>query len=70
MFGVTILIPFARTCGYASATSCELVLSTSTTFAGAAAKYSIIFDRERCSCVDESRLLARFEKGRAVYCWL
>jgi len=34
-------------------------LSTKTTFAGAAARKSMIFDRERGSFVDESRLVER-----------
>lgn len=43
------------------------MLSTRTTFAGAAAKYSMIFGRERSSCVESASVVERLEYERGVY---
>lgn len=43
------------------------MLSTRTTFAGAAAKYSMIFGKESGSCVESASVVERLEYESGVY---
>lgn len=63
LLGVMTLMPFCRKLGYASATSCEEVLSTRTTLLGDLDRYVAMSGRER-SLLSE---LARAEGETASY---
>ena len=65
-----MLIPLDNTCGYWSATSWELVLSTRMALPGAADRKPIASVKERCFWVESASFVLRFSKGNAVYCSL